>query len=295
MKKKSSQKKQEKTPVRRVPPWAMVLSGALVLVALAAIWYIWYMNRVPQLELPYLTARHAIVMEVESGKILYEKDSDTPHSPASLTKLMTLLLVYEDLKNGVLRWEDTYTVTPQEAQALGSKYGMYPGEVFTLRQLIAGAALSSGCDCIQCLVQMCAEDEATFISRMNEKAAELGMRGTNFANATGIDAVDHYMTARDVAALARELVLEYPEILEFTSRSKMVEDGRVFQNTHKLVGHDERILGLKTGTTQVGGYNLVTCVREGDRLYLIVLLNCSSDTARFSETGTIIDALAEAS
>ena len=101
------------------------------------------------------------------------------------------------------------------------------------------------------------------------------------------------MTAQDVAILARTLINTYPEILEFTSQSSLTEGGRTFRNTHKMVGLDERVIGLKTGTTQVGGYNLVTCVQENDHTYLIILLNCSTDGARFSETGTIINALSE--
>lgn len=214
-----------------------------------------------------------------------------PRSPASLTKLMTLFLVLDDLESGALDWEDTFTVTAEQAHTQGSKYGMRPGEVFTVRQLVAGTVLSSGCDCVQCLVLMCAQDEAAFVVRMNEKAKELGMKGSNFANATGIDASGHYMTAHDIAVLSRALVRAHPELLDFTSVPELTVEGREFKNMHRLVGRDSRVKGLKTGTTLIGGYNLVTLAQEGDREYVIVLLDSNNDNSRFSEAKTVVDVL----
>ena len=168
---------------------------------------------------------------------------------------------------------------------------MTPGEVFTVRQLVAGTVLSSGCDCVQCLVLMCARDELDFVARMNEKAKELGMKGSNFANATGIDASGHYMTARDIAVLSRELIRAHPELLDFTSVPKLTVEDREFKNMHRLVGRDERVVGLKTGTTLIGGYNLVTLAREDGQEYVIVLLDSNNDNSRFSESKTVVDVL----
>ena len=283
----SKEKQKKARQSRRIPRWLPAAAVLLVLGAAA----VWYFSRPPQLDLPFLTARCAAVMDRNTGRFRFEKESDTPHSPASLTKLMTLMVVLDDVKGGALNWEDTYTVTPEEAFTPGSKYGMRPGEVFTVRQLVAGTIMASGCDCVQCLVKLTAGDEEAFVRRMNDKAQELKLEGTHFANATGIDSADHYMTARDLARLARALLDAHPEILEFSSVPTLTDGGRTFRNLHRLVGRDSRVKGLKTGTTLIGGYNLLTYAEEDGEGYLIVLLDCSSDTTRFSETRTVVNAL----
>ena len=286
MKKKKTSSKPGKPPAKgRI---ILLLAAAAVLVCASAVWR---HLAAPRIELPYLTARYAAVMDVNTGGFVYSQEMDMPRSPASLTKLMTLFLVLDDLESGALDWEDTFTVTAEQAHTQGSKYGMRPGEVFTVRQLVAGTVLSSGCDCVQCLVLMCAQDEAAFVVRMNEKAKELGMKGSNFANATGIDASGHYMTAHDIAVLSRALVRAHPELLDFTSVPELTVEGREFKNMHRLVGRDSRVKGLKTGTTLIGGYNLVTLAQEGDREYVIVLLDSNNDNSRFSEAKTVVDVL----
>jgi len=217
-------KEHAKTASRR---WIWVILASIACVAAVLAWRLW---RTQRLELPYLTADSIAVLDMDSGRFLYEKESDTPRSPASLTKLMSLLLVLEDLSAGKLGWENVCTVTEQEAYALGSRYGMSPGDRFTVRQLVAGAAMSSGCDCIQCLTRVCMGGEDAFVARMNQKAVELGLQGTHFSNAAGLDAIDHYMTARDIARLSQELVQGYPAILDFTSAPSLTVDERIFQN-----------------------------------------------------------------
>ena len=286
MKKKKTSSKPGKPPAKgRI---ILLLAAAAVLVCAAAVWR---HLAAPRIELPYLTARYAAVMDVNTGGFVYSQEMDMPRSPASLTKLMTLFLVLDDLESGALDWEDTFTVTAEQAHTQGSKYGMRPGEVFTVRQLVAGTVLSSGCDCVQCLVLMCAQDEAAFVVRMNKKAKELGMKGSHFANATGIDASGHYMTAHDIAVLSRALVRAHPELLDFTSVPELTVEGREFKNMHRLVGRDSRVKGLKTGTTLIGGYNLVTLAQEGDQEYVIVLLDSNNDNSRFSEAKTVVDVL----
>lgn len=265
----------------------IILALCAGLLATAIFWF----SRPKPIELPYLTARNVTVMDMDTGRFVAEKNSDTPHSPASLTKMMTVLLVLDDIESGALNWDDVYTVTRDEAFTLGSKYGMEPGEVFTVRELVAGAVMVSGCDCVQCLVRLCAPNEAAFVERMNEKALELGLNGSHFANATGIDAAAHYMTARDVAVLARTLVKEHPEILDFTSVPSLSIGERTFQNIHRLVGHDDRVKGLKTGTTKIGGFNVCTYAERDGHRYIVVLLDSASDFTRFSETVAILDLL----
>lgn len=280
--------KRKKSKAKK-PPVIWIVAGAIAILCIGAI--LWKDRS--QLELPYLTARNAAVMDCETGKFLYRKDAEQQCVPASLTKLMTLLLVLDDIQTGTLDWEDTCLVTDAEANTTGSKYGITPGEEMTVRQLVAGTVMASGCDCVQCLVKMCAKDEAAFVRRMNEKAAELGLKKSHFENATGLDSREHYMSAEDLASLARTLLEDHPEILEFTAVPELEIEGKTFHNLHRLVGRDPRVLGLKTGTSQIVGCNLVTYAEEDGKRYLIVLLNCSDDHARFAETQTVLSALFE--
>ena len=279
--------KKTKPPVPRKKLFASIIVLCAVVLAIA----VFCLSRPKLIELPYLTARNVAVMDVDTGRFVAELDGDAPHSPASLTKMMSLLLVLDDIESGALSWDDTYTVTEVEAYTYGSKYGMQPGEVFTVRELVAGAVMVSGCDCVQCLVRLCAPDEAAFVERMNEKAQELGLEGSHFVNATGIDAAAHYMTARDVASLARVIVTQYPEYLDFASVPSLTVGKRTFKNIHSLVGYDGRVKGLKTGTTDMGGYNVCTYAEGDGGRYIIVLLDSVSDHSRFSETVTILDLL----
>ena len=285
--KKPARKAQAPKPRKKPIAVIALCSGLLGLLLAAFFWF----SRPKMIELPYLTASKVAVMDVDSGRIVAELESGDPHSPASLTKMMSILLVLEDIESGALSWDDVYTVTDAEAFTYGSKYGMKPGEVFTVRELIAGAVMVSGCDCVQCLVRLCASDEAAFVERMNEKARELDLKGSHFSNSTGIDAANHYMTARDVAALARTLVTEHPEILDFTSVPSLTIGERTFKNVNRLAGHDDRVKGLKTGTTQIGGFNLCTYAERDGQRYIVVLLDSTSDYTRFSETVTILDLL----
>lgn len=284
-------KQKKATPSAQAPKPRLVLAAALILCAGLAVAVFSALSRPKPIELPYLTARNVAVMDLNTGRFVAEADSDKPHSPASLTKMMTLLLVLDDIESGLLSWDDVCTVTQTEAFTLGSKYGMKPGDVFTVRELVAGAIMVSGCDCIQCLVRLCAPDESAFVERMNRKAQELKLKGSHFVNATGIDAAAHYMTARDVALLAKALVETHPEILDFTSVPSLTIGERTFQNIHRLVGHDGRVKGLKTGTTRIGGFNVCTYAEQDGLRYIVVLLDSTSDFTRFSETTAILDIL----
>ena len=133
------------------------------------------------------------------------------------------------------------------------------------------------------------KQRAAFVERMNEAAAELGLKGSHFVNATGLDASGHYMTARDLATLSWKLVENHPEYLDYSSQATLTIDGLTFTNLNKLVGADPRVLGLKTGTTAIGGNNLVTYAKQGEEACLIVLLDSATVTKRFAETQQLLD------
>lgn len=235
-----------------------------------------------------LTATSLLVLDGNGG-VMAQVDADTPRSPSSLTKMFTLYLIFDDLEEGKFTLEDTVTVTGEMATTNGSKYGLHPGQVVTVEQLLAGAILNSGCDCIQALVSLSAGSEEAFVERMNQEAAELGLKGSHFSNATGLDAADHYMTARDLGVLAQRLVEDHPEYLDYSSQAELEIGGLAFHNLNRLVGADPRVLGLKTGTTRIGGNNLVTYASQGEESCYIVLLDSVSETRRFAETQELLN------
>ena len=242
-----------------------------------------------RLQLPEdLTATSLLVLDGDGG-VMAQVDADTPRSPSSLTKMFTLYLIFDDLEEGKFTLEDTVTVTGEMATTNGSKYGLHPGQVVTVEQLLAGAILNSGCDCIQALVSLSAGSEEAFVERMNQEAAELGLKGSHFSNATGLDAADHYMTARDLGVLAQRLVEDHPEYLDYSSQAELEIGGLAFHNLNRLVGADPRVLGLKTGTTRIGGNNLVTYASQGEESCYIVLLDSVSETRRFAETQELLN------
>lgn len=239
-----------------------------------------------------LTARSLLVLD-RNGSVMAQLEADTPRSPGSLTKMLTLYLIFDDLEGGKLSLEDTVTVSPEMAQTPGSKFGLYPGQTVTVDQLLAGAILNSGCDCIQALVFLSEGSESAFVARMNQAAKELGLEGSHFSNATGLDSADHYMTARDLGTLAMRLVEDHPAYLDYSSHAELEIDGLSFHNLNLLVGADKRVLGLKTGTTRIGGNNLVTYACQGEAHCYVILLDSVSETRRFMETQQLLDLVFE--
>ena len=267
----------------------MWLTGLAILACLAvaglAVLQPWR-SRIPLPE--SLTATSVVILNGE-GNMMAEREADAPRSPSSLTKMLSIYLILDELDRGELSLSDTFTVPPEIANTRGSKYGLRTGQTVTVEQLLAGTILNSGCDCVHALIRMTAGDEATFVEWMNEKAKELGLKNSHFVNATGLDAADHYMTARDLATLAYRLVRDHPEYLRYSSQAEMEIDGLTFRNLNRLVGADPRVLGLKTGTTLIGGNNLVTYAEDGEDACFIILLDSASETRRFAETEELLD------
>ena len=284
--KKTNHRHAPKPPRKRRRLW---LAGSAVLACLAVVCLAVLRPWQPRVALPEsLTATSVVILDGE-GNLLAEREADTPRSPSSLTKMLSIYLVLDEMDAGRLSLSDTFTVPPEVAETRGSKYGLRTGQTVTVEQLLAGTILSSGCDCVQALVRLTAGDEAAFVAQMNQKAQELGLKNSHFVNATGLDAADHYMTARDLATLACRLVADHPEYIDYSSQAEMEIDGLTFRNLNRLAGADPRVLGLKTGTTLIGGNNLVTYAEDGENACFIVLLDSASETRRFAETEELLD------
>ena len=221
-----------------------------------------------------VSAQSAVLMEAESGRVLYAKDADTPRLIASTTKLMTALVALES--GHVL--EEEVTISGEWAGAEGSSIYLRAGERVSLEALLYGLLLASGNDAAVAIAGFCAGDVDTFVAWMNDKAAELGMEHTHFENPNGLNDEGHYSTAADMAALAR-VVMEHEALAKIVGTRSITVAGRTLTNHNKLLWRYEGCTGLKTGYTDRAGRTLVSCAeRDGQRL-IAVTLNDPNDWA----------------
>lgn len=221
-------------------------------------------------------ARAAILMDMDTGTVLFEKNSDQRLPPASITKIMTMLLVMEAIDEGKISWTDKVRTSERAASMGGSQIFLEVGEEMTVEELMKGVAIASGNDATVALAEYVAGTEDNFVRMMNEKAQELGLENTSFVNTNGLPAPDHYSSARDIAIMSRELI-KHEKILDYTS---IYEDylrkdtDRPFWlvNTNRLVKHYEGVDGLKTGYTHESLYCLsATAKRENMRVIAVVM------------------------
>lgn len=237
-----------------------------------------------------IKAKSAILMEVNTGEILYEMNADEQLPPASITKIMSLLLVMEAIDRKELSVEDVVTASEHACSMGGSQIWLEPGETMTVDDLLKAAVIASANDATVALGEQIAGSEEGFVSMMNARAAELGMTATNFANATGLDAEGHISSAHDVAIMSAELIKH--DLIKNYSTVWMdtLRDGESeLVNTNKLVRFYEGTTGLKTGTTSGAGYCLsATAERNGLELVAVIM---SGDTSqdRFNGAKKLLD------
>lgn len=222
-------------------------------------------------EAPSVSAASAILMEADSGRVLYEKDAHTRRLIASTTKLMTALVAVEAVSD----LQREISVKP-EYQAEGSSMYLRVGEELTLEALLYGLLLASGNDAALAIAGGCAGDVDTFVSWMNDKAAELGMADTHFSNPNGLDAGDHYSTAYDLALLGRA-VLENETLKKLVATKSITIGTRTLTNHNKLLWRYEGCCGMKTGYTEQAGRTLVSCARREDETLICVTLKDPND------------------
>ena len=239
-----------------------------------------------------LTAKSAVLMEASTGKILYAHNPAEAMPPASVTKIMTLLLVMERIDEGALKWEDTVTASAHAASMGGSQIYLKEGEQMTARDLIKSVVIASANDAAVALAEHTYGSEEAFVKRMNERAAELGMTATHFENTNGLDdtAQNHVTSAGDIAIMSRELI-RHKEILEFSSTwMDTIRNGQFgLTNTNRLVRFYRGCNGLKTGSTQKAGFCVsVTAEREGMTL-ICVIMGAESRDIRNAEAQKLLD------
>ncbi len=233
-----------------------------------------------------ISAKSAILMELSTGKVLMELNPDEKLSPASITKVMTILLVFEALKDGKITLEDKVTASQNASSKGGSQIWLKEGEVMTVHELLKATVIASANDACTALGEYVAGDETAFVSMMNEKAKELGMTNTCFENCSGLDdtVTNHYSTARDVAIMSCEL-MKYEKVKEYTTIwMDTLRNGETqLVNTNRLIRYYEGATGLKTGTTSKAGY-CVTATAERDGMELVaVVLGSDNSGERFED------------
>lgn len=238
-------------------------------------------------------AKAAIIIEASSGKILWEKNAHEKLAPASMTKIMSMLLIMENIENGNLSWDEKITASLNASSMGGSQIFLEPGEKMTVKDLLKGIAIGSGNDATVAMAERIAGTESKFVEMMNNKAKELGLKNTNFKDSTGLDAENHYSSAYDMAIMAKELI-KHEKILEFTSTYEdylRQDTGNSFWlvNTNKLVRYYQGVDGLKTGFTNTAGYCLTATAKRGDMRLITVVMNEPSSEIRSKETSSMLD------
>ena len=238
-----------------------------------------------------LSAASAVLMEKETGTLLYEKESHQTLEPASVTKVMTLLLIFEALDSGRIAKEDVVTVSSYAAGMGGSQVYLKEGEQMTVGELIKCITVVSGNDAAVAMAEYLAGSEAAFVAQMNQRAQELGMADTTFLNCTGLPAQGHVTSAYDIALMSRELVLHHPGVREYsTIWMDSIRNGAFgLTNTNRLVRFYPGATGLKTGSTDSALYCMsATAERDGMELIAVVMKSPTS-VNRFEDAKALLD------
>ncbi len=239
--------------------------------------------------------KSALLMDVATGTVLYEKNAHEKLSPASVTKVMTLLLIMEAIDSGKIGWDDTVTASETAAAKGGSQIYLKVGENMSVSDMVKSIAVSSANDCACAMAEHIAGSEAAFVDMMNGRAQQLGMNDTNFVNCTGLDdgadAANHKTSAYDIALMSRELMKNHPDIKKFTTIwMDTVRNGQFgLSNTNKLIRFYNGATGLKTGFTSGAGYCLsATAEREGMEL-IAVVMGCETSNQRTAACKAMLD------
>ena len=245
-----------------------------------------------------ITSPHAVLMEASTGKIIYEKEKDVQVSPASITKIMTLILIFDAIQSGKLHLEDTITTSAYAKSMGGSQVYLEEGEKQSVETMIKCIVIASGNDASVAMAEHICGSETEFVKRMNARAKSLGMEHTNFEDCCGLtDSDNHYTTAYDVALMSKELITKYPKILEYSSiwmenithvtRQGTKEFG--LTNTNKLIRSYEGCVGLKTGSTSIAKYCLSAVAKRNDITLIAVVLAAPDYKVRFKDAASMLN------
>ena len=247
-----------------------------------------------------ISAKAAVLIEGNTGEILYEKEKDVELVPASITKIMTLTLIFEAIDNGKIKLTDTVSVSEYAASMGGSQVFLEPNETQTVDTMIKCISIASANDAAVAMAEKIAGSEANFVKLMNQKAKNLGMKHTQFKNCTGLDddiTSGHFSSAYDVALMSRELIMKHPQISNYstvwmdtiTHKTKKGETEFGLTNTNKLVRFYQGITGLKTGSTSKAKYCLSATAKRNGLNLIAVVMAAPDHKIRFTEAQSLLD------
>lgn len=244
-----------------------------------------------------VTAPSAILMEMTTGTVLYEKDADTARPPASVSKVMTMLLIFDALAEGKIQLEDEVTTSEYASSMGGSQVFLETGEKQTVETLLKCISVASANDACVAMAEYISGNEEEFVRQMNLRAEGLGMKHTHFVNCNGLDAEGHETSARDIALMSRELLLKYPEIHNYctiwmenithTTSKGSSEFG--LTNTNKLIRQYEYATGLKTGSTGKAKFCVSATAEKNDVSLIAVIMGAEDSKARFKDAVTLLN------
>lgn len=242
-----------------------------------------------------IKAPSAILMELSSGQIIYEKDADVERAPASVTKIMTLLLIFDAIAGGQINYDDEVTVSEHAASMGGSQVFLEEGEVQTVDTLVKCISVASANDACVAMAEYISGSEEVFVKQMNDRAKELGMKHTNFVNCNGLDTNGHVTTAYDIALMSKELMSKYPKIQEYcriwqeniTHTTKKGETEFGLTNTNKLIRHYQYATGLKTGSTSDAKFCISATAKKDDIELIAVIMAAEDSKQRNADAVTL--------
>ncbi len=237
--------------------------------------------------------KSAILIEASTGKVLYEKNAHDRYAPASMTKIMSMILIMEAIEDGKLKWTDTLVASEYAASMGGSQIFLQPNEKMSVKDLFKAVAIGSANDATVVFAERIAGTEEKFVSKMNARAKELGLKDTNFKNAVGLDEANHYSSAYDMSLMARELV-KHEKIFEFTTiyedYLRQNTDNKFWLvNTNKLIKTYDGADGLKTGYTKEAGYCLTATAKKDSMRLIATIMGASDSKKRNSNMSTLLD------
>lgn len=245
-----------------------------------------------------IQAPSGVLMEAQTGTVIYQKDSDTRRSPASITKIMTLILIFDALEKGNLKLDDIVTTSAYAKSMGGSQVFLEEGETQTVETLIKCIVIASGNDASVAMAEHICGSEQEFVRHMNERATELGMKNTHFEDCCGLtDSSNHYTTARDIAIMSRELITKYPKILEYSSIwmeniTHVTKQGTKefgLTNTNKLLRSYDGCVGLKTGSTNLAKYCLSAVAKRNKIILIAVVMAAPDYKVRFKDAASMLN------
>jgi D-alanyl-D-alanine carboxypeptidase (penicillin-binding protein 5/6) len=227
-----------------------------------------------------LTAKAVVVMDANTGQVVEEENGDLKVGPASLAKMMTLYLIYTAVAEGQAKWDDQVWISEKAWRTGGSKMFIREGDKIPLSDLAHGIAIVSGNDACIAVAEHLSGSEEAFVAWMNEEAKKLGLADTHFGTATGLPTAEEHTTARDMATLARHLIMDFPQSIELLSTKHFTHEGITQPNRNGLLWRDLGVDGVKTGHTEESGFHLVASAKHDDERFIVAVMGADSEKGR---------------